>query len=271
MSLSFEYLDQVLLPTLEERFGVMVEREVKKRGWSLGRQSRGEIAITIHPLQLGEKLHFKPPMPRTFPKSFAIKSVDISLITPFFTHKILQAALVDNINQLYPHADVHFKKVEDSGDQARLYILLVAHSPSNIRWNRDILTSFPKKAKSADTVLQQIASKLCRGLDEEVSLASEVDEFLQDQLICFQAIAEGYSSFLRTEEPMSEAGLTEASANWEALTKGTGSVRMDKRLQPFGHGSLHAQTARWVAAEMLPEARFYKKGTIVKGAGVSPG
>ncbi|KAL2210004.1 RNA 3'-terminal phosphate cyclase [Sarocladium strictum] len=269
MSLSFEYLDQVLLPTLEERFGINVERELKRRGWSLGRQSRGEIAITIHPLQLGEKLHFKPPTPRRFPESFAVKRVDITLITPAFTHRILQAALVDNLSELYPNADFNFEEIEDSGDQARLYILLVAHSPSNIRFTRDILTSFPKKAKTADTFLHQIASRICRELDEEVSRASEVDEFLQDQLICFQTIAEGYSSFLRTEEPLSEADLAEAFADLEALTKGTGSVRIDKGLKPFGHGSLHAQTARWVAAEMLPEARFYKKGTVVKGAGIS--
>jgi RNA 3'-terminal phosphate cyclase (ATP) len=268
-SLSYEYLDQILLPTLEERFAVKVGREMKTRGWSLGKQSRGEISITIHPIQKGEKLRFTPPQPRSYPGSFTVTNVDVNIVTPAFTHEILQTALVENLGQLYPDAELHFKSLEDSGDPARVYILLVAHSPSNIRWGRDILTSLPKKLKSPDTVLKQFASKVCRHLDEEVALAGEVDEFLQDQLICFQAIAEGYSSFLRLDAPMSEEDLTESSEAWDSLTGGPGGIRVDRGDEPFGHGSLHAQTARWVAAEMLPQVKFYRKGTIAQGAGVA--
>lgn len=268
-SLSFEYLDQILLPTLEERFGVKVGREMKTRGWSLGKQSRGEVLITVHPIQKGEKLRFIPPTPRSYPEAFVVKSVDVSIATPAFTHEILQTALVENLGQLYPDAEVHFKTLEDSGDPARVYILLVAHSASNIRWGRDILTSLPKRLSSPDTTLKQYASKVCRDLDQEVTLAGEVDEFLQDQLICFQALAEGYSSFLRLDRPMSEEYLSGSSSAWNSLTHGNEEVRKDRSDEPFGYGELHAQTARWVVAEMLPEVEFYRKGMIVKGAGVT--
>ncbi len=55
-SLSYEYLDQVLLPSLETWFGIRVERVLVSRGWSTGgwnpggSASRGLIRFTIHPL-----------------------------------------------------------------------------------------------------------------------------------------------------------------------------------------------------------------------------
>ena len=105
-------------------------------------------------------------------------------------------------------------------------------------------------------------------MHEEVSLAGEVDEHLQDQLICFQAVSEGYSSFLRLDSPVSTEDVEEVSAAMAALQNGAGGERKAKIVEPFGHGSLHTKTARWVAAEMLPEAEFFKKGDIVKGAGI---
>lgn len=60
-SLSFEYLDQVLLPTLEDRFSIRVERRLIRRGWSLGPQSRGKIWIKLFPLKAGQSLRFKAP------------------------------------------------------------------------------------------------------------------------------------------------------------------------------------------------------------------
>ena len=69
-SLSFEYLDQVLLPTLEERFGIHVERALERRGWSLGPQSRSQIRLKFHPLKIGQTLRFISPEQRIYPVSY---------------------------------------------------------------------------------------------------------------------------------------------------------------------------------------------------------
>ncbi|KAJ8121055.1 hypothetical protein ONZ43_g2397 [Nemania bipapillata] len=59
---SYEYLDQVLLPTLQERFGVAVERRLKKRAWTIGPLTNGTIWLKFQPIPPGQtlKLHFGP-------------------------------------------------------------------------------------------------------------------------------------------------------------------------------------------------------------------
>ena len=268
-SLSFEYLDQVLLPTLEERFGIEVQRKLKQRGWSLGPQSRGCIWIKLRPLGLHERLRYKVPTPpHKQPESYEVKSVDISLIVPSHAHEKLQAALVNDLGVLYPDADLHFKIIEDSHADARWYILLVGHSASGIRWGKDILCSMPKKTKSRESFAAQVSKKVCRGLFEEISLGGQVDEHLQDQLICLQALCEGYSSFPRGDsaDDSSEGVLIDAMGG---LDMGHSRMRKEKNHEPFGHGSLHTQTARWVASELLPTIEFFNKGDLVHGVGIS--
>jgi len=36
---------------------------------------------------------------------------------------------------------------------------------------------------------------------------------------------------------------------------------------PFGDGSMHTKTARWVVSQMLPEVRWYDDGRICEGVG----
>lgn len=267
-SLSYEYFDQVLMPTLEERFGIKIERELKTRGWNLGPRSRGHISVKIHPVPKGETLKHSPPQTYTFPESYEVRKIDANIIVPRASHERVQEELVRSLGDLYPDADVEFKTVEDSGNDARWYIMLVAHSPGGIRWARDSLFSMPKNIKSSrDKFIQHACSNLCKQLYEETSLGGTVDEFLQDQLIFVQALAEGYSSFLRSEDPAESAvnGLIDAMGklNIEEDTK----MRREKTHEPFGHGSTHTTTARWVVSELLPKAEFYNKGDIVKGVG----
>lgn len=268
-SLSFEYLDQILLPTLEERFGVLVERELKGRGWSLGRQSRGSIGIKLSPIQRGGKLNCKPAPPRNQEDSLDVAKVDVNIVTPMSTHANLQDAIARHLGSSYPRADVSFRTVEDSKDTARVYIFLVATSKSGIRWGSDILTSQPKKVRSLETWLEQISARLCDDLRKEVALGGEVDEHLQDQLICFQAMADGISSFPRTDEEMTPEERNKVAESFRDLSQGKPSRKDNTRNGPFGHGTLHTQTARWVVGELLPTTEFYQKGNIVKGVGIS--
>jgi RNA 3'-terminal phosphate cyclase (ATP) len=92
-----------------------------------------------------------------------------------------------------------------------------------------------------------------------------VDEFLQDQLVFMQALAEGDSSFVRVEEPCEP--LLDAMGSLDV--KENGGMRREKTHEPFGHGSTHTTTARWVVSEMLPAAEFYNKGHVVRGIGFS--
>ncbi|KAF5024108.1 hypothetical protein F66182_3852 [Fusarium sp. NRRL 66182] len=267
-SLSFEYLDQVLLPTLEERFGVRVERTLERRGWSLGPQSRGQIRLKFHPLRMGRSLRFRAPEQRRYPESFEVKSVDVSMVVPGNVHEKLQASLTKDLGDLYPGTDVHFKLVEDSNLDTRWNILLVAHSTSGIRWGHDWLGSMPRKTKNRDIFIAQVSRKLCRDLCEEVAVGGQADVHLQDQVVVFQALCDGYSSFPRGDVPdgSSPGVLVDAMGN---LDVGNGRMRKEKTHEPFGHGSLHTQTARWVVSEMLPSVEFYNKGDLVKGAGIS--
>lgn len=264
-SLSYEYLDQVLLPTLEDRFGIQVERKLKRRGWSLGPQSRGNIWLKTQPISPGQCLKFKATTPQKYPESYEVKRIDLSIVVPSHAHEKLQTLLVNDLGTLFPGADVHFKLVEDSGFDARWYILAVASSESGLRWGRDILSSLSKKAKSKDVFLAQVSSKLCRELFEEVEMGGQVDEHLQDQLVCFQALCDGYSTFPRGESPENPSPelLADAMGN---LTIGEGRMRKEKNAEPSGNGSLHTRTARWVVGEFLDAAVFFNKGDIVKGA-----
>ncbi|KAF4471634.1 RNA 3 -terminal phosphate cyclase [Fusarium albosuccineum] len=267
-SLSFEYLDQVLLPTLEERFGIQVERKLKRRGWSLGPQSRGQIWIKLHPLKIGQAFRFKPPEQLKCPESYEIESVDVSMVVPSSVQEKLQASLTKDLGDLYPGADVHFKLIEDSNLDSRWYILLVAHSKTGIRWGHDFLGSMPKKTKSRDTFTAQISSKLCRGLYDEVSVGGQADIHLQDQVVVFQALCDGHSSLPRGDGPdeSSPSVLIDAMGNMDI---GEGRMRKEKTHEPFGHGSLHSQTARWVVCELLPNVEFFNKGDLVKGTGIA--
>ncbi|POR33711.1 RNA 3'-terminal phosphate cyclase [Tolypocladium paradoxum] len=265
-SLSFEYFDQVLMPTLEERFGISVERELRKRGWSLGPQSRGSLWLRFHPVPKTQQLQHSLPPKYTFPDSYNVKSIDVSIIVPRASHEKLQGELVKGLGVLFPDADVHLKLSEDSGDDARWSILLVAHSSAGIRWARDVLCSMSKRTKSRGTFIAQVSNALCKELYEEVSLGGTVDEHLQDQVISFQALAEGLSSFPRGDHPTEVGALADGV---DGLDISNGRMRREKTHEPFGHGSSHTQTARWVASELLPRVEFYNKGDFVKGIGYS--
>ncbi|KAK2591933.1 hypothetical protein QQS21_010375 [Conoideocrella luteorostrata] len=271
-SLGYEYFDQVLMPTLHERFGIRIDRELKSRGWSIGPRSRGHITLKIHPVSKGQTLKFTPPRRLyTYPESYEVRRIDASIIVPMASHERVQEELVTALGDLYPDADIQFKVVEDSGHDSRWSILLVAHSVAGIRWARDALFSMPKNIRSGrDKFIQHACSSLCKKLYEETSLDGTVDEFLQDQLIFVQALAEGYSSFPRGQDPTTASSMDALVDKLGKLEVRDGArMRKEKTHEPFGHGSTHTTTARWVASELLPGAEFYNHGDVVKGIAFS--
>ncbi|KAK0733838.1 RNA 3'-terminal phosphate cyclase/enolpyruvate transferase [Lasiosphaeria miniovina] len=302
---SFEYLDQVLLPALESAFGGgsssssswRVERRLLARGWSAGKPSRGSIALRIHPLRCGETLRPRDTGGKKknntsrrngsgchrltlASEEHDITAIDVSMVVPADMHEPLAAALVADLGELFPEVDVddiHFKLVEDSGADARVYVLLVARS-ATLRWGRDILTSMPKpsvskgsgsRTSSKKKVSADVSRKVTKSLYDEVMEGGAVDEFLQDQLVVFQALAEGLTSFPRGG---SSGGTEKLEAAMEDLAIGDKDMKQQPRLRrdkkthkPFGEGSTHTTTARWVAAEMLPAAKWFNDGRVCGG------
>ncbi|KAG9251382.1 RNA 3'-terminal phosphate cyclase domain-containing protein [Emericellopsis atlantica] len=263
-SLSYEYLDQVLLPTLEDRFGIVVERQLKSRAWSLGSSGKGEITIKVHPLQPKQALQFRT-RDFVYPTSWQLKSVNVTIITPSLSHSTLQVEIVARLEQLFPTVDITFKATEDSGNVARWYILLVATSTDGLRWGHDILVSMPKKTKSPDKFAAQVAQQVCKGLDKEIQVRGQVDEHLQDQIVCFQGLCSGLSSMPRGSLPTETPSVSVDEQGF--LSANIENMRREKGLQPFGHGSLHTQTAHWIVKELLPEVQFFAKGDVVQGIG----
>ncbi|KAK3330601.1 RNA 3'-terminal phosphate cyclase/enolpyruvate transferase [Apodospora peruviana] len=299
-SLSYEYLDQVLLPTIEEAFpAIRVERELKSRGWHQGKSRHGTVAFKIYPLPIGEPL-----VPRSAAtsggsyhyhrhesnknKSNGVHKVDVSLIAPATMHSPLSKALAQDLDDLFPNVDVTFKIMEDSGSDSRVYVLLVAISPKcspetgctqpRRRWGRDILTAVPKNKHAKNnknrkknnnnnndqnqetTFSENISRKLSRDLYEEISTGGDVDEYLHDQLVIFQALASGRTSF-----PRSTASDGTSSNQHHGKDE---EVSRKKLQEPFGEGSTHTTTARWVTTELLPGVVWYNDGRVCDGVGM---
>ncbi|KAH6854871.1 RNA 3'-terminal phosphate cyclase domain-containing protein [Chaetomium sp. MPI-CAGE-AT-0009] len=274
-SLSFEYLDQVLLPTLEDAFGVRVERRLLGRGWSLGKQQRGKVEFRFTPLKPGEPLRLRKEGAvyggdAVLGDVDAVEEVDVSMMVPEEMQDSLREELEGDLTSLFPNAEIEFKIIEDSGADSRIYVLLVAKAKGGtVRWGRDSLQSMPKKPKgkgkgglpTPSSLSASIARNLTRKLYSEVVVGGAVDEYLQDQLVIFQALAEGRTSFPRSD---AKDGLE------QAMTKLAMDGKMPKQIvdKPFGEGSTHTTTARWVASKLLPDVAWYSEGRVCEGVGI---
>ncbi|OTA93193.1 hypothetical protein M434DRAFT_395893 [Hypoxylon sp. CO27-5] len=275
-SLSYEYLDQVLLPTLQDRFGITVERQLKKRAWAVGPQFRGRIWLKFQPLIPGQSLKPREPWDKPISaEDFKLSHIDINILVPSALQEPLQNTLVSDLGQLFPDVDIKFVVTEDSGHDARMYTLLVAHSQTGLRWGRDYMYNKAWKKKTPEVLSTEISRKVSRDLFEEISIRGVVDEYLQDQLIIFQALADGRTSFPRGVElpnAHAESGIPDGIDGLDSSFKGLkleDRMRRDKTHEPFGEGSTHATTARWVASELLPTVRWFNKGTICDGVALS--
>ncbi|KJZ74878.1 hypothetical protein HIM_05787 [Hirsutella minnesotensis 3608] len=262
---SFEYFDQVLMPALEERFGIVVERRLDRRGWSHGKLSRGQIWIKVWPIPKGQSIIYSPVADSLHLGPPVVKRIDASVIVPRHSHEELRAELTTRLASHFPQADVAFKLCEDSGSDARWSVLLVAHA-SGARWGKDILCSLSRNAKSREAFVAQTCEQLSGDLALQVRRGA-VDEHLQDQLIVFQALAQGVSSFPRHDSPTSDSQTVSGRAAMLCHSALDGTLKLDKAREPFGHGSLHAKTVRWVVGELIPEAQFFNKGDVVRGTG----
>jgi RNA 3'-terminal phosphate cyclase (ATP) len=242
---SFEYVDQVLLPSLE-KFGVSIERELVSRGWSQGTRQIGTINFKIAPLRFGESLK----SPKWPAERGELIKIDVSMIVPAAMYDHLKKAFLSELESVFPGVDVDFLVVEDSEHNARMYALLVAHTSTGLRFGRDWLYDKSSKNKTPEKLSIEIAHGIVNGLNLTVNKGGLVDEHLQDQLIVFQALAEGVSIIPGSLE-------TRTSKKEHVETIG----------EPFGDGTKHTTTARWVTSQVLPRLKWIDQGRCCEGVG----
>ncbi|PQE15772.1 hypothetical protein CJF30_00006177 [Rutstroemia sp. NJR-2017a BBW] len=244
-SLSYEYLDQVLLPSLE-RFGIKVERQLRTRGWSQGPLKLGCAEFKIYPMPLGQS--FKAP---DWPaERGTLTRIDVSILVQDKLQKPVKAAMLAELARVFLNVPINFILEENS---IGIYTILVAHTSTGLRFGRDWLYDRKTKGRSPEEISEELVKRVVKGLDRELNRGGLVDEHLQDQLVIFQALAEGRST-------ISGCGLVGEMRN-----------RLDRAGEPFGDGTKHTTTARWVTGELLPHVRWYDGGQVCEGVGWKAG
>ena len=256
-SMSAEYVKQVLLPVAEKIGIPRCEVEVKKRGWTHGALQIGEADVDIMPLPRGASL------PAFLVENRGgVTKIDISVLANPETVRNrlcsgLHALISKCFSEFAPEMEIVLS--ENSGDPRRLYVLAVAHTENGWRLGRDLLFEGRLKKKGNpgidDKSLQEVVERVVGDLAMEVEKGGCVDEFLHDQLVAFQALAEGESAV--------DAGEDRRGSDVDGAD---------------GEGpSLHTRTVRWVVQEMLNGGKAMdwervrgiglKAGCVREGAG----
>ena len=229
-SLSYEYASQVLFPILHSKLGIgPINMTLQRRGWSFGRADVGSVTFDITPMS-----------PRLALPAFSLTDrgdvtrIHVSVLAPSPTARIsIRDLVVQDLTTRYPGVEIVFPVDEDSRNSKRLYLLLVAETANGFRLGRDWLYDQKINPGKLDQTYQKLVTKVTRDLEHELAHGGCVDGHLQDQLVVFQALAEGES-------------------NVEA-----------------GGPSLHTETARWVVEQILGP-RFDEEGKC-RGIGFKAG
>lgn len=229
---SLEYIDQVLLPMLSSKVGIPpIVMKLGARGWTHGRPEVGTVTFDITPLK-----------PRSFLPSFSftnrgeITKIHVSILaSPAATRDAIRDKVIARILSKRPDVEILFPVNEDTRDSRRLCLLLVAESSNGYRLGRDWLydrklTTTKGSSQTTTTttkVVDELVSRVVNDLEEELAHGGCVDEYLQDQLVVFQALAEG------------------------AASVDYGGEKKKRKNNIKELVSLHTRTVQWVAEEIL--------------------
>lgn len=217
---SCDYVAQVLLPMLALIGIPPIESQVHSRGWSQGGARLGSVTYTISPLQ--ERL-------RAFQLTNrgGIHSVRATILAP----KACEPHFRNELDVMFDKRRSHIfgarepeieTTFEDSKDDKRFYLLLVATTTTGMKLGRDWLYDHGLRAGKIDRVIANLVRKVFDDLVSEIEHGGCVDEHLRDQLVVFQALAMGKSNIF-------------------------GGQRNKALVQP----SLHTRTAHWVVSEVI--------------------
>lgn len=215
LSPSYDYLSQVLLPTLSKIGLPPIHLNPLKRGWTTGAHEIGALSVTVDPLALESSL---PAFSLT--ERGEIANVNATVLAPRSCEKDFQRELRAEFADVLPNTPIEIK-YESSGHAKRLYLLLVATTSTGCKLGRDWL--YDRRITSLPAAVNQMVKQVVGELKAEIESGACVDEYCADQLVVFRALAKGRS--------VVNCGFDE-----------NGGAR---------ERSLHEQTAWWVAREML--------------------
>ncbi len=230
-SMSLDYVQQVFLPICKKIGLPVVEVNCIKRGWAGHAGEVGEVNITVDlPVPRVASDDGDERLSREFSLAgFCIEErgdiekvvINVLTYTKELRESVLSKAREKLTSALGSAVNVVVNVDDNSGHASRFYILLVVHTSLGWRLGRDFLGSGRKARndKEADTMVDKAVTKVVGDLILEIEGGGCVDEHMQDQLVVFQALAQGRST-----------------------VKGKD-----------GKGSLHTQTARWVCEQILGE------------------
>ncbi|KAL8674164.1 MAG: hypothetical protein Q9168_001415 [Polycauliona sp. 1 TL-2023] len=226
---SIEYISQVLIPMLVEKVGIPpITSRIIKRGWSTGRADVGAVQFDLMPLPSRSRLsafHFTD--------RGEVTRMHVSILaSDSGARDTLRKKVIERLLARYPDVEILFPIDEDTKNGARLYLLIVAETSNGYRLGRDCLW----ERKSNASMLETVANSVTKQLEEELQRGGCVDEYMQDQLVVFQALA-----------------------------KGRCVVDSGKDM----YATLHTKTARWVAEQLLGIV-FDERGTC-NGCGFEVG
>jgi RNA 3'-terminal phosphate cyclase (ATP) len=240
---STEYIAQVLVPMLELIGIPHIAIHIHSRGWSQGSTSIGSVTYTITPLKA------RLPGFQLVGRGDII-SITATIIAPEETECQFREELDDMYERrLHPfdsNSNVGESRIdttvmfEDSHHDKRYYLLLVATTSTGMKLGRDWLYDRGFKSGHLERIIPVIVKKVSDELWAEIEHGGCVDEYLRDQLVVFQALAEGESHVY-------------------------GGKSKGKRAEP----SLHARTAQWVAGEIVGVE--YDEWGGCEGLGYLPG
>lgn len=211
---SIEYVSQVLLPMLSLRLGIPeITTVLHKRGWSTGGTQIGNVSFDITSLPKMSVLQsFK------FEARGELIKVHVSILAPDAKSRgAIRDLVIAQLLALEPEVEILFPVDENSRQEKRWYLLLVAETSGGYRLGRDWLYDHKTKGIKVEETCAKLVSKVIRDLKQELSHGGCVDEYMQDQLVVFQSLVDGRAT-------------------------------IDAGKQP---ASLHTKTARWVVEEIL--------------------
>ncbi|KAF2225195.1 RNA 3'-terminal phosphate cyclase domain-containing protein [Elsinoe ampelina] len=241
-SLSFEYVDQVLLPTLRHITRMDMAVKLHERGWTHGPATIGHFTMELKPAQLASCPVFNLcPMDPDVQTRQPTK-IRATCIVPKRCMQQCRTDLTPAIQKAFTIASGDATSLvsiscEDSGHDKRLYIILVATVPSdpgNYQYRLGADWLYDRKLRSHEEAIGDMIKGVVEDLARQWASGAYVDKHMRDQLVIFQSLADGRSKIYGGDIQ----GDTEA-------------------LQP---PDLHAQTAEWVCSKLIG-ATFDGEGT----------
>lgn len=276
---SYDYVTTVLLPTLHSIGFPQITATLDRRGWSHGGTSIGEFTLEIPPrgqthlpaFQYGpsEAWSSAPEQQREeqAPAPQLPANIHATLIAPDHCHSHLRTVLAPAIQKYFgPKFTISSSNItdnafagaasddgesagpltvtcEDSRHEKRLYLLLVATIPGDAQRSKTYRLAadhlWQSKLRSHSRAIEEMVARVSATLAQEWRSGAWVDEYLRDQLVIFQALAQ------------------ENSFVWPGC-----EVEGEESGNNVREPSLHARTAEWVAKQLLrPRVRFEENGS----------